>query len=336
MKKKVIIGILLVALVVVAGFVGVHHHKEVQKQKAIAVEQAKEEKAKTLRFQKLQSEYDTASKEIENALYPNADGTMPDDSTMNQSRDGKKQELVAFEKKIKDMSLTAKEDKAFHTLVSSIADTYKASQTAVDTLHTEVAGIDPNQYGTYYTDANKTDTETNLSAYDKAYKDGKYRDAYMALAKVKATYESVDATKKQAEEQAALAAQKAEEEQAQKARQSAQNTQKSAQKSAKKAQTKGQSNSAPQTPSPAPQSNTQSTGGSAPAPSSESNEDAMAGAWDTPGFKAACDYAAAHVGMGGRIHAETFGNHDFAYYITDANGNRIPGTPGFNNDGSTF
>lgn len=334
MKKKVIIGVLLVALVVVAGFVGVHHHNQVQKQKAIAVEQAKEEKAKDLRFQKLQSEYDTASNEIENALYPNADGTVPDDSTMNQSRDGKKQELVAFEKKIKDKSLTAKEEKAFHTLVSSIADTYKASQTAVDTLHTEVAGIDPNQYGTYYTDANKTDTETNLSAYDKAYKDGKYRDAYTALTKVKATYASVDAAKKQAEEQAALAAQKAEEEQAQKATQSAQNsTQKSAQKSAKKAQTKGQSNTSSQTPSPAPANNTQSTGGSAPAPSSESNEDDFAGAWDTPGFKAACNYANAH---GGKVSAYTFGNHDYSYEILGEDGRRISGTPSFHADGSAY
>lgn len=333
MKKKVIIGVLLVALVVVAGFVGVHHHNQVQKQKAIAVEQAKEEKAKDLRFQKLQSEYDTASNEIENALYPNADGTVPDDSTMNQSRDGKKQELVAFEKKIKDKSLTAKEEKAFHALTSSIADIYKASQTAVDTLHTEVAGIDPNQYGTYYTDANKTDTETNLSAYDKAYQDGKYRDAYTALTKVKATYASVDAAKKQAEEQAALAAQKAEEEQAQKATQSAQNsTQKSAQKSAKKAQTKGQSNTSSQTPSPAPQNNAQSTDTS-PAPSAESHEVDWTSAWNTPGYKAACDYADAH---GGQVVAGTFDNHEFEYWIKGADGKRIPGTPGFNMDGSTY
>lgn len=336
MKKKVIIGVLLVALVVVAGFVGIYHHNQVQKQKAIAVEQAKEEKAKTLRFQKLQSEYDTASKEIENALYPNADGTVPDDATMNQSRDGKKQELVAFEKKIKDKKLTAKEEKAFHTLTSSIADTYKASQTAVDTLHTEVAGIDPNQYGTYYTDANKTDTETNLSAYDKAYKDGKYRDAYTALTKVKATYASVDAAKKQAEEQAAFAAQKAEEEKAQKATQSAQNaTQKSTQKSAKKAQTKGQSagNSSSQAPSPAPANNTQSTGGSAPATPSESHEVDWTSAWNTPGYKAACDYADAH---GGQVVAGTFDNHEFYYWIKGADGKRIPGTPGFSDDGSTY
>lgn len=331
MKKKVIIGILLAVLVVVAGFVGVHHHKVVQEKKAIAVEQAKEEKAKNLRFQKLQSEYNTAEKQIENALYPNADGTVPDDATMNQSRDGKKQELTAFEKKIKDKKLTAKEEKAFHTFVSSIADTYKTSQSAVDTLHTEVAGIDPSQYGTYYTDANKTDTETNLSAYDKAYKDGKYRDAYTALVKVKATYASVDAAKKQAEEQAAFAAQKAEEE---KAQQTAQNsTQKSAQKSAKKAQTKGQTNSTPQTPSPAPQNNTQPTPTAPATTPSESNEDHFAGAWDTPGYKAACEYADAH---GGEVRANTFGNHEFNYWIKGADGKRIPGTPGFNMDGSTY
>ena len=330
MKKKVIIGILLVALVVVAGFVGVHHHNQVQEKKAIAIEQAKEEKAKTLRFQKLQSEYDTAEKQIENALYPNADGTMPDDSTMNQSRDGKKQELIAFQDKIKKKSLTAKEEKAFHTLTSSIADTYKASQSAVDTLHTEVAGIDPNQYGTYYTDTNKTDTETNLSAYDKAYKDGKYRDAYTALTKVKATYASVDATKKQAEEQAALAAKKAEEEQAQKTAQNA--TQKSA--NTKKAQTKGQSagHSTSQPPSPAPANNAQSTD-TAPAPSPESNEVDWTGVWDMPGYKAACDYATAH---GGQVVAHTYGNQFFWYRIEDANGNWIPGTPYFAADGFTY
>lgn len=320
MKKKVIIGILFVALVVVAGTVGIHHHKEVQEKKAIAVEQAKEEKAKTLRFQKLQSEYDTAMLQIESSLYPNADGTMPDDVTMNQSRDGKKQELTAFQDKIKKKKLTKKEEKAFHTFVSSVTDTYKASQTAVDTLHTEVAGIDPSQYGTYYTDANKTDTETNLSAYDKAYQEGKYRDAYTALTKVKNTYASVDAAKKQAEE-AAAAAKKAEEE-------------KAAQKSAntKKAQPtgKGKSNS-----SPAPGNNAQSTGVADPAAPPESNEDEWAGVWDTPGYKAAREYATAH-GGGVCAHTFTISDHEFFYTITDENGNRMQGAPGFNDDGSTY
>lgn len=261
MKKKLVIVILVAVLLAGAGTVGVYHHNQVQKAKAIAVEKAKEEKAKDARFKKLQSEYDTAEKQIENSLYPNADGTVPDDATMNSSRDGKKKELVAFQEKIRNRKMTKKEETDFHTFVSSVKDIYNASQTIVDTLHTEVAGIDPNSYGTYYTDANKTDTEKNLSAYDKDYKDGKYRDAYTDLTNVKTIYASADTAKKQAEEQAALAAKQAEEQAAQA------QAQKSAQKSAKqsannstgntgKAQTSGKrqsaGNSSSQTPSPAP------------------------------------------------------------------------------------
>jgi hypothetical protein len=157
----------------------------------------------------LQSEYDTAEMQTENSLYPNADGTVPDDATMNSSRDGKKKELVAFQEKIRNRKMTKKEESDFHTFVSSVKDIYNASKTVVDTLHTEVAGIDPNRYGTYYTDANKTDTEKNLSAYDKDYKDGKYRDAYTDLTNVKTIYAGADTAKKQAE--AALAAKQAEE-----------------------------------------------------------------------------------------------------------------------------
>lgn len=336
MKKKLVIGILVAVLLAGAGTVGVYHHNEVQKQKAIAVEKAKEEKAKDARFKKLQSEYDTAEMQTENSLYPNADGTVPDDATMNSSRDGKKKELVAFQDKIRNKKMTKKEETDFHTFVSSVKDIYNASKTAVDTLHTEVAGIDPNQYGTYYTDANKTDTEKNLSAYDKDYKDGKYRDAYTDLTNVKTIYVSADTAKKQAEQ---AAAKQAEEQKAEQAKQSAQ---KSAKQSANnstgntgKAQTSGKrqsaSNSSSQTPSPAPANNTQPT---PTAPSSESNEDDWAGVRDTLGYKAAQEYAIAHGGSG--VGASTFGNHIYSYKIVDTNGNQIPGTPRFHNDGSTY
>lgn len=106
MKKKLIIVILVAVLLAGAGTFGVYHHNQVQKQKAIAVEKAKEEKAKDARFKKLQSEYDTAEMQTENSLYPNADGTVPDDATMNSSRDGKKKELVAFQEKIRNRKMT--------------------------------------------------------------------------------------------------------------------------------------------------------------------------------------------------------------------------------------
>lgn len=72
MKKKLIIVILVAVLLAGAGTFGVYHHNQVQKQKAIAVEKAKEEKAKDARFKKLQSEYDTAEMQTENSLYANS------------------------------------------------------------------------------------------------------------------------------------------------------------------------------------------------------------------------------------------------------------------------
>jgi hypothetical protein len=272
--------------------------------------------------------------QTENSLYPNADGTVPDDATMNSSRDGKKKELTAFQEKIRNRKMTKKEESDFHTFVSSVKDIYNASKTVVDTLHTEVAGIDPNRYGTYYTDANKTDTEKNLSAYDKDYKDGKYRDAYTDLTNVKTIYASADTAKKQAEEQAALVAKQAEEQKAQ-AKQSAQ---KSAKQSANnstgntgKAQTSGKrqsaSNSSSQTSSPAPANDPQPT---QTAPSSESNEDKWAGAFDTQGYKNALEYANAH---GYSIEVHTFGNNYYWYTFSDSNGN-YPNIR-FNADGSS-
>ena len=333
MKKKLIIVILVAVLLAGAGTFGVYHHNQVQKQKAIAVEKAKEETAKDARFKKPQSEYDTAEMQTENSLYPNADGTEPSDATMNSSRDGKKKELVAFQEKIKNKKMTKKEESDFHTFVSSVKDIYNASKTAVDTLHTEVAGIDPNQYGTYYTDANKTDTEKNLSAYDKDYKDGKYRDAYTDLTNVKTIYASADTAKKQAEEQAVLAAKKAEEQKAAK-----QSAQKSAKQSANnstgntgKAQTsrkrQSASNSSSQTPSPAPANNTQPT---QTAPSSESNEDKWAGAFDTQGYKKALEYANAH---GYSVSISTLGSGVFCYGFRDSNGEYV-GDHGYRGDGS--
>jgi len=320
MKKKLIIVILVAVLLAGAGTFGVHHHNQVQKAKAIAVEKAKEEKEKDARFKKLQSEYDTAEMQTENSLYPNADGTEPSDATMNSSRDGKKKELVAFQDKIRNRKMTKKEETAFHTFVSSVKDIYNASKTAVDTLHTEVTGIDPNQYGTYYTDANKTDTEKNLSAYDEDYKDGKYRDAYTDLTNVKTIYASADTAKKQAEEQAALVAKQAEEQAAQ--------AQKSAQKSAKQSannstgNTKKQRNTAPQ------QNNQQTVQQTAPSaqstqPQTQVGDDSVNSTdiWNTPAGKAVKAYAAEH-GYS-HVHASGFDDNQLTYTILDNNGNPV-------------
>lgn len=335
MKKKLIIGILVAVLLAGAGTVGVYHHNQVQKQKAIAVEKAKEERAKDARFKKLQSEYDTAEMQTENSLYPNADGTVPDDATMNSSRDGKKKELVAFQEKIKNRKMTKKEETDFHTFVSSVKDIYNASKTAVDTLHTEVAGIDPNSYGTYYTDSNKTDTEKNLSAYDKDYKDGKYRDAYTDLTNVKTIYASADTAKKQAEQ--ALAAKQAEEQAAQA------QAQKSAQKSANNStgNTKKQRNTAPrqnnqQTQQTAPSA--QSAPSTQPQTQADTQEDddtvKYPDPWNTPGARAAQAYVNEH---GGTIKAYKFstgGGYHYSYFIHDTNDNST--NVAFHADGSMF
>lgn len=331
MKKKLIIVILVAVLLAGAGTFGVYHHNQVQKQKAIAIEKAKEEKEKDARFKKLQSEYDTAEMQTENSLYPNADGTEPSDATMNSSRDGKKKELVAFQEKIRNRKMTKKEETDFHTFVSSVKDIYNASKTAVDTLHTEVTGIDPNQYGTYYTDANKTDTEKNLSAYDKDYKDGKYRDAYTDLTNVKTIYASADTAKKQAEEQAALAAKQAEEQKAAQAQ-----AQKSAQKSANNStgNTKKQRNTAPK------QNNQQTVQQTAPSaqsaqPQTQADNDVTyTDPYNTPGYRKAKEYADAHGYQVSAWWLDAGNGKHYSYSILD-NQNNITGT-GFYEDGSMY
>ncbi len=318
MKKKLIIVILVAVLLAGAGTVGVYHHNQVQKQKAIAVEKEKEEKAKDARFKKLQSEYDTAEMQTENSLYPNADGTMPDDATMNSSRDGKKKELVAFQEKIRNRKMTKKEETDFHTFVSSVKDIYNASHTIVDTLHTEVTGIDPNSYGTYYTDSNKTDTEKNLSAYDKDYKEGKYRNAYTDLTNIKTIYVSADTAKKQAE---ALAAKQAEEQKAAQA-------QKSAQKSAKQSANNSTGSTGKQRNSAPKQNNQQTTQQTAPSaqsvqPQTQVGDDSVNSTdiWNTPAGKAVKAYAAEH-GYS-HVHASGFDDNQLTYTILDNNGNPV-------------
>ena len=331
MKKKLIIVILVAVLLAGAGTVGVYHHNQVQKQKAIAVEKEKEEKAKDARFKKLQSEYDTAEMQTENSLYPNADGTVPDDATMNSSRDGKKKELVAFQEKIRNRKMTKKEETAFHTFVSSVKDIYNASKTAVDTLHTEVTGIDPNSYGTYYTDNNKTDTEKNLSAYDKDYKDGKYRDAYTDLTNVKTIYASADTAKKQAEEQAALAAKQAEEQ-----KQAKQSAQKSAKQSANNStgNTKKQRNTAPQ------QNNQQTVQQTAPSaqsaqPQTQADNDVTyTDPYNTPGYRKAKEYADAHGYQVSAWWLDAGNGKHYHYSILD-NQNNSTGIE-FRGDGSMY
>lgn len=209
MKKRIIIGILVAVLAVGAGSAGFYRYNQVQEQKAVAIAKEKEE---TARFAKLKSEYDTALSEVGQSLYPNADGMIPDDAAMDQSKAAKEAELTPYLDKIKKKSLTKKEEAAFHALTDSIEKTYQASKTTTDNLYAEVTKTDPNTYGTYYTDANKTDVTNNLSSYTDAEKKGDYRTAYSALTKVQATYASVASAKQQAEEQAAAAAKKAEEE----------------------------------------------------------------------------------------------------------------------------
>ena len=209
MKKRIIIGILVAVLAVGAGSAGFYRYNKVQEQKAVAIAKEKEE---TSHFSKLKSEYDTALSEVDHSLYPNADGTIPNDATMDQSKAAKEKELTPYLDKIKKKSLTKKEETAFHALTKAISDNYQASKTTTDNLYAEVTKTDPSAYGTYYTDANKTDVENNLSQYTDAEKKGDYRTAYSALTKVQATYTSVASAKQEAEEQAAAAAKKAEEE----------------------------------------------------------------------------------------------------------------------------
>ena len=221
--KKILIGIIVGVLLLGGGF-GIYQYNAAQakKQALIAEEQAKqkkeaeEKKAKEERFKNLKKEYDTADFDIENSLYLDVAEAVEaaTQEAMDSARAADYSALDSFGVMISKKEMTEDEESAFHELTKAVTDRYDASKKTVDDLYAEVSAIDPAEYGSYYTDAYKTDVTSNMDTYTDAYNKGRYQNAYDALTTVKALYAAAEGDQNRAKERSETYAAKAETQQA--------------------------------------------------------------------------------------------------------------------------
>ena len=223
MKTKILIAIVVGALLLGGGF-GIYQYNAAQakKQALIAEEQAKqkkeaeEKKAKEERFKNLKKEYDTADFDIENSLYLDVAEAVEaaTQEAMDSARAADYSALDSFGVMISKKEMTEDEESAFHELTKAVTDRYDASKKTVDDLYAEVSAVDPAAYGSYYTDAYKTDVTSNMDTYTDAYNKGRYQNAYDALNTVKALYAAAEGDQNRAKERSETYAAKAESQQA--------------------------------------------------------------------------------------------------------------------------
>ena len=219
MKTKILIAIIVGALLLGGGF-GIYQYNAAQakKQALIAEEQAKqkreaeEKKAKEERFKNLKKEYDTADFDIENSLYLDVAEAVDaaTQEAMDSARAADYSALDSFGVMISKKEMTEDEESAFHELTKAVTDRYDASKKTVDDLYAEVSAVDPAAYGSYYTDAYKTDVTSNMDTYTDAYNKGRYQNAYDALTTVKALYAAAEGDQNRAKERSETYAKKAE------------------------------------------------------------------------------------------------------------------------------
>ena len=218
MKTKILIGIIVGALLLGGGF-GIYQYNAAQakKQALIAEEQAKqkkeaeEKKAREERFKNLKKEYDTADFDIENSLYLDVAEAVEaaTQEAMDSARAADYSALDSFGVMISKKEMTEDEESAFHELTKAVTDRYDASKKTVDDLYAEVSAVDPAAYGSYYTDAYKTDVTSNMDTYTDAYNKGRYQNAYDALNTVKALYAAAEGDQNRAKERSETYAAKA-------------------------------------------------------------------------------------------------------------------------------
>lgn len=207
--KKILIAIIVGVLLLGGGFgIYQYHAAQAKKQALIAEEQARqkkeaeEKKAKEERFKNLKKEYDTADFDIENSLYLDVAEAVEaaTQEAMDSARAADYSALDSFGVMISKKEMTEDEESAFHELTKAVTDRYDASKKTVDDLYAEVSAVDPAEYGSYYTDAYKTDVTSNMDTYTDAYNKGKYQNAYDALNTVKALYAAAEGDQNRAKE----------------------------------------------------------------------------------------------------------------------------------------
>lgn len=192
MNKKIIIGMIATAAVVIGGIAagaGYHHTQE----EKVRIETEKQEKKHLDELTKL---YDAAKFQTENAILDETERT-----ALLESVNG-------YEKKLDGISKA--DEKEFKNLCKSVQEKYDASKTLLEEVVAGIGSTYPTEEG-YYTEEFTSSVTAMTQELNTLKDDGKYQDAYNKYNEINGAYmayvEKVNAERAAAEEAAKKAGQ---------------------------------------------------------------------------------------------------------------------------------
>lgn len=192
MNKKIIIGMIATAAVVIGGIAagaGYHHTQE----EKVRIETEKQEKKHLDELTKL---YDAAKFQTENAILDETERT-----ALLESVNG-------YEKKLDGISKA--DEKEFKNLCKSVQEKYDASKILLEQVVAGIGSAYPTEEG-YYTEEFTSSVTAMTQELNTLKDDGKYQDAYNKYNEINGAYmayvEKVNAERAAAEEAAKKAGQ---------------------------------------------------------------------------------------------------------------------------------
>ena len=190
--KPVIIGLASVAVVAGGGTAaGVHMHNESVRQEQAAKQKAKKaaaEKAEATR-KKYNELLKTVDFQLQNSIFTGAE------SASKETLQGNLTELT---KRLQEKDVYEGDYKLCDKLAKDVQTIYDQSKTIAEGKDAEAKNVDPTGYGEFYTADMKTQVEGFRTAYDTAYKAGKYLDASNAIDNMMNVFRTAEANKQNA------------------------------------------------------------------------------------------------------------------------------------------
>ena len=190
--KPVIIGLASVAVVAGGGTAaGVHMHNESVRQEQAAKQKAKKaaaEKAEATR-KKYNELLKTVDFQLQNSIFTGAE------SASKETLQGNLTELT---KRLQEKDVYEGDYKLCDKLAKDVQTIYDQSKTIAEGKDAEAKNVDPAGYGEFYTADMKTQVEGFRTAYDTAYKAGKYLDASNAIDNMMNVFRTAEANKQNA------------------------------------------------------------------------------------------------------------------------------------------
>lgn len=190
--KPVIIGLASVAVVAGGGTAaGVHMHNENVRQEQAAKQKAKKaaaEKAEATR-KKYNELLKTVDFQLQNSIFTGAE------SASKETLQGNLTELT---KRLQEKDVYEGDYKLCDKLAKDVQTIYDQSKTIAEGKDAEAKNVDPAGYGEFYTADMKTQVEGFRTAYDTAYKAGKYLDASTAIDNMMNVFRTAEANKQNA------------------------------------------------------------------------------------------------------------------------------------------